>query len=69
MDSITLSAQGVILDGVKNNKSTSECGAISARPDPPTAIRVKRSDSVGLAKGCRRRWATFNATVTMTSVK
>ncbi len=32
MLSITLSAQGVIFHGVRNSRSTSEWGAISARP-------------------------------------
>ena len=32
IDSTTLSAQGVIFHGVRNSRSTSEEGAISARP-------------------------------------
>ena len=68
MLSIALSALGVNLWGIKNNRSTSEWGAISPRPDPPTAISDSRSVSDGSGRGCKCVVARWNTSITTQSV-
>ena len=48
---MTFSDQGAILYGVKKSKSTSENGAISRLPYPPTDMIDSFSASVGLCDG------------------